>query len=187
MKKPGILGRNSPTEQTRFTNLARPLPSLSATRLGPTRPRVTSSGLPDHRREELFDHHFGIFASSGVNGRRLDRCASRRNQPMKTFALLQLTDRTRIFAAGTDDGNAREMFANGFQIDMRIERLDARCIEFDLRAEKIFLLARDDHADVDEFLAFDTRHDTHDGVVIGALIWQAAPPRQTGAAFLAAA
>src|SRR5215831_16098017 len=97
---------------------------------------------------------------------------------MEALALVQLTDRSRVRTAGADQRNAGDIGAHRIYIDRWIERSKTSFVEFDARVEKVLLLTRHDHTDVDELLALHTRHDAHDCVVIRAVIAHESPPRR---------
>src|SRR5687767_14834270 len=69
------------------------------------------------------------------------------------------------------------MHANALEIDGRVERQQPPLVELDSCDEQIELLARNDHAGIDEFLALDLGYDADDCIVIREMIVHAAPPR----------
>src|SRR5688572_27361521 len=101
---------------------------------------------------------------------------------MKPLSLPQSPDRPRVLSARTDLGYRRQMHPNALEIDRRVERQQPPLVELDPCDEQIDLRARNDYADVDEFLALDLGHDADDCIVIREMIVHAAPPRERRAA-----
>ena len=128
-----------------------------------------------------------VVAAAGVRGGDLDHGAARRGQPVEALARRQPADRPAPSAPprrsrGIDARCARIVV----EVERRVERRDARRVELDARLEEVARRARHDHADVDELLALDARHDADHRVVIRARIAHAAPPRRRRAAPAAA-
>ena len=74
---------------------------------------------------------------------------------MKPLSLPQSPDRPRVLSARADLGYRRQMHPNALEIDRRVERQQPPLVELDSCDEQIELRARNDHADIDEFLALD--------------------------------
>src|SRR5690606_19391101 len=115
-------------------------------------------------------------ALARVYGRGLDHRASRGNHPVEALALREAPERASFFSARANCPDAVRVRANGFHVDVRVERAEPCFIERETRFEEILGRARHDHADVDELLAFDTRHDPHDCVIVVIGIAHESPP-----------
>ena len=144
--------------------------AVSPANTGTTIPIAAAAAASHHRLHQVLDRGDGIRAAARVHGRGLDHRAARCGQPVEALASRQLSDRPGRLAAGADRGNRREVRADRRDVERRMQREQTRFVELDARFEERFVLARDDHADVDEFLALDARHDADHRVVIGRVI-----------------
>ena len=72
-------------------------------------------------------------------------------------------------------------------VETGVERQQPRLVEFDPCLEERAILARNNHADIDELLALDARDDADYRIVIGRLIAHGSPPAQMRAALAAGA
>src|SRR5436853_6635208 len=116
----------------------------------------------------MLERRGDVFASTGVDGRRLDDRAARRDEPVEALALGQLAERSGSLTSRADLRNAREMPMHGGDVDRRVERPQTRLVELDARFERVLLAAPDDDTGVHELLALDPGHDPDHRVVIGA-------------------
>jgi hypothetical protein len=77
-----------------------------------------------------------------------------------------LSDRASFFATSANEDKHVKIVLHLHYIKVGREYQQTVDIESDTRSEKATAAAKENHADVEKFAALDTRHDTHNGVVI---------------------
>src|SRR5882762_2126635 len=114
----------------------------------------------------MLEYRNRIHAAAGVHRGSLDDRASRRDEPVESFALREPSDRACLGSAGADYGHAGEVDAGRLEVNRRVERRQAPFVELDAGIEEILGRTRDDHSDVDELLPIDPRNDAYYCVII---------------------
>ena len=132
--------------------------------------------------QQLIEHLFRILALTAMHRRYLNRGAARGNQPVKTFPLRKLTDRTSIRSPFANSRDSRKMCPDGLNIQSRIKRQKPLLINLDSGPEEFLCRARHYDSNVYELFAFNPWNYTKDGVVILKVIVHGSPPPRTHAA-----
>src|SRR4051812_38291305 len=79
-------------------------------------------GAAHHRAEEVFEHAVAVFAEARVDGRGLDDCAARGDEPVEARALWEQSDGASQLAALADAEDGREVTLDGVAVERGIER-----------------------------------------------------------------
>lgn len=104
-------------------------------------------------------------AQTGMDGRDLDDCAARGDEPMEAFALAQFGDGAGGGVCGADSRKGFEVVVNQIEIDLRPESAEAFIVDVDASFKEALLEAEDDNARVDKLFALDAGDDANHRVV----------------------
>src|SRR5579872_4558326 len=124
----------------------------------------------------MFEGCSGIGAETGMGGCGLNDGAARRDEPVETLRLRELTDIARLCTTLTDTWNRGKVFLYQCHVAIGCQSEQTLRVKFDERTQEAARAANENNAHVDAFTALDARDNADNSVIKRAAHVHPLPP-----------